>query len=85
MDTGRGRSTAERVLAAVDAEPRDARELYHRVAADGRRTEAHVTVKVVRVVLGRLADVGQVVRERRDGDDGEGAVLYRCVNVMVGD
>jgi hypothetical protein len=74
----RGRSTAEGVLAVVDEQPRDARKVYHRVASDADRREAHVTVKVTRVVLSRLADLGQVVRERRD-DDGDGAVVYRCV------
>ena len=76
----RGRSTAERVLAVLDEQPRDVRSVYHLVARDGRRNyEQCPSVKVVRVVLGRLADVGQVVVQRRDGDGEGGAVpLRRC-------
>ena len=61
----------------LDDQPRNAREVYHRVAANGRRYEGNVPAKVVRVVLGRLADVGQVVRERNDDDEARGALLAR--------
>ena len=76
----RARSTAERVLAVLGDEPVDVHEMHRLVARDAGKYGVHPTMSVVRTVLGRLVDVGQITRDRRDGDSGDGAGSYRCVS-----